>query len=90
MTKELMNRSEVVEAIESIAGKVYSTKDQSLVTDCDGEAYCIYITEEDRGAFLEATINKLVVACAAIDRKGSFTGSGSNPGVWIKLYQNLF
>ena len=85
-----MNRSEVVEAIESIAAKVYSTKDQSLITECDGEVYCIYIFEEDRGAVLEASINKLVIAYAAIDRKGSFTGSGSNPTAWVKLYQNLF
>ena len=85
-----MNRSEVVEAIESIAGKVYSTKDQSLVTECDEQFYCIYIIEEDRGAFLEASIDKHVVAYAAIDRKGTFTGSGSNPETWIKLCQHLF
>ena len=84
-----MNRSEVVEAIESIAGKVYSTKDQSLVTECDEQFYCIYIIEEDRGAFLEASIDKHVVAYAAIDRKGTFTGSGSNPETWIKLCQHL-
>ena len=57
-----MNRSEVVEAIESIAGKVYSTKDKSLVTECDEQFYCIYIIEEDRGAFLEASIDKHVAA----------------------------
>jgi hypothetical protein len=81
-----MNRPEVVEAIESIASKVYSAKDQSIITECDEKVYCIYIVEEDRGTFLEAYINKLVVAYAAIDRKGSFTGSGLNPGVWVKLY----
>ena len=85
-----MNRSEVVEAIESIAGKVYSTKDHSLITECDEEVYCIYIIEEDRGAFLEASIDKHVVAYAAIDRKGTFTCSGSNPETWIKLCQHLF
>ena len=85
-----MNRSEAVEAIERIAGKVYSTPDHSLITECDEEVYCICIVEEDRGAFLEASINELVVAHAAIDYKGSFTGSGSNPGAWVKLYQSLF
>ena len=90
MTKGLMNRSEAVEAIERIAGKVYSTPDHSLVAECDEEVYCIYIIEEDRGAFLEASINKLVVAHAAIDYKGSFTGSGSSPETWVKLCQNLF
>ena len=85
-----MRRSEVVEAIESIAGKVYSTKEKSLATKCNKEVYCIYIIDEDRGAFLEASINKLVVAHAAIDRKGSLAGSGSNPETWVKLCQNLF
>ena len=85
-----MNRSEAVEAIEKIAGKVYSTPDLSLITECAEEVYCIYIIEEDRGAFLEASINKLVVAHAAIDYKGSFTGSGSSPETWVKLCKNLF
>lgn len=85
-----MNRSEAVEAIERIAGKVYSTPDHSLITECDEEVYCIYIIEEDRGAFLEASINKLVVAHAAIDYKGYFTGSGSSPETWVKLCKNLF
>lgn len=85
-----MDRSEVVGAIESIAGKIYSIKDQLLVTECDEEVYCIYIIEEDRGAFLEASINKFVVAYAAIDREGSFAGSGSNPEIWLKLCQHLF
>ena len=85
-----MNRSEAVEAIEKIAGKVYSTPDHSLITECDEEVYSIYIVEEDRGAFLEASINKLVVAHAAIDYKGSFTGSGSSPEIWVKLCKNLF
>ena len=85
-----MNRSEAVEAIERIASKVYSNPDHSIITECDEEVYCIYIIEEDRGAFLEAAINKLVVAHAAIDYKGSFTGSGSNPETWVKLCKNLF
>jgi hypothetical protein len=85
-----MNRSEAVEAVEKIAGKVYSTPDHSLITECDEEVYSIYIVEEDRGAFLEASINKLVVAHAAIDYQGSFTGSGSSPETWVKLCKNLF
>jgi hypothetical protein len=85
-----MNRSEAVEAVEKIAGKVYSTPDHSLITECGEEVYSIYIVEEDRGAFLEASINKLVVAHAAIDYKGSFTGSGSSPETWVKLCKNLF
>ena len=85
-----MNRSEAVEAIERIAGKVYSTPDHSLVAECDEEVDCIYIIEDDRGAVLEASINKLVVAHAAIDYKGCFTGSGSSPETWLKLCQNLF
>ena len=85
-----MNRSEAVEAVEKIAGKVYSTPDHSLITECDEEVYSIYIVEEDRGAFLEASINKLVVAHAAIDYKGSFTGSGASPETWVKLSKNLF
>ena len=82
-----MNRSEVVEAIESIASRAYSSKGQALSIEYNDEVYSIYIVEEDRGTFLEVSIDQLVVAYAAIDSKGLFAGSASNPEIWLRLRQ---
>ena len=80
-----MNRSEVVDAIEKIARKVFATKDWIISIEYNNEVYSIYVVEEDRGPFLEASIKERVVAHAAINRKGSFAGSALNPEIWLTL-----
>ena len=80
-----MNRSEVVDAIEKIAREVFASKDGIIFIGHNNEVYNIYVVDEDRGPFLEASIEERVVAHAAINRKGSFTGSALNPRVWLTL-----
>ena len=80
-----MNRSEVVDAIERIAREVFASKDGVIFIEYNNEVYNVYVAEEDRGPFLEASIKDRVVAHAAINRKGSFTGSAMNPGIWLTL-----
>ena len=80
-----MNRSEVVDAIERIAREVFASKDGAIFIEYNNEVYNIYVAEEDRGPFLEASVKDRVIAYAAINRKGSFNGSAMNPGIWLTL-----
>ena len=80
-----MKRSKVVDAIEKIARKVFASKNGVISIEYKNEVCNIYVVEEDRGPFLEASIKERVIAHAAINRKGSFAGSALNPEIWLTL-----
>jgi len=80
-----MNRSTIVDAIEKIAREVFASKDGVISIEYKNEICNIYVVEEDRGPFLEASIKERVIAHAAINREGSFAGSALNPEIWLTL-----